>query len=226
MKLVGLGGGIGAGKSSVSTRLAAKGAVIVDADLVARQVVEPGTPGLAKIFERFGPGVRREDGALDRAALAGIVFSDAEALAALNAITHPAIVEEMARQIAAHNDTDRVVVMDAALLFEVLRQGMVGRMVVDVEPEVAVDRLVRFRGFNSEDARKRIAAQMSREERLAMADFVIDNSGDEAALDAEVDRAWAWIQTLPDSPEGTRASISTRTASPAWARARPWPGAA
>jgi dephospho-CoA kinase len=200
VKLVGLGGGIGTGKSTVSLLLAAKGAVIVDADLIARQVVEPGGPCLAKIVERFGPVVLQSDGTLHRQALAGKVFGHPEELAALNAITHPAIAEEMSRQIAEHAGTDRVVVMDAALLFGSARAGMVGRMLVDVDPEVAIARLVAFRGFTEADARARIASQMSREERLALADFVIDNSGDREALEAQVERAWEWIDSLPDSP--------------------------
>jgi dephospho-CoA kinase len=196
MKLVGLGGGIGSGKSTVSGMLAQRGAVIVDADLIARQVVEVGSDGLALIVERFGAGVVRADGTLDRAALAGIVFSDKEALAALNAITHPRIREEINAQIEAQTGTDRVVVLDAALLFDTPRDSMVGRMTVDVDPEVAVERLVAFRGFAADDARNRIRNQMSREDRRAAADFVIDNSGTTADLAGEVDRAWEWITSL------------------------------
>ena len=198
MKLVGLGGGIGAGKSAVSTRFAQLGAVIVDADLVAREVVEPGRPALATIVERFGVDVVAEGGTLNRAALAGIVFSDPDALQDLNAITHPAIAAAMAHQIADFRNTDRTVIVDAALRFESLRVGMVGQIVVDVSPEIAVDRLVRFRGFTEVDAWARVGNQMSREERCSTADFVIDNSGDEVALDAQVQRAWTWIGTLSD----------------------------
>jgi dephospho-CoA kinase len=199
MKLVGLGGGIGAGKSTVSTALAERGAVIVDADLIARQVVEPGTPTLAALVERFGPTVRREDGTLDRAALAAMAFVDAESIAALNAITHPAIGAEINRLIAAQRDIDRVVILDAALLFDRARPGLVGSIVVDVDPEVAIARLVEFRGFDEIDARRRVTAQMKREDRVALADQVIDNSGDRDDLAPQLDRIWEWIATLPHS---------------------------
>lgn len=201
MKLVGLTGGIGAGKSTVSLRLAELGAIIVDADLIARAVVAPGSAGLAAISERFGPEVLLSDGALNRPALAAIVFGDTEALGALNAITHPAIAVEVSAQTDAHRGTDRVVVYDAALLIGTGPAGMVGRALVDVDPEVAVGRLQQFRGFSEADARSRIAAQVDRSTRLSFADFVIDNSGDLASLHAEVDRMWAWIATLPPTPE-------------------------
>ncbi len=199
MKLIGLGGGIGAGKSTVSAALARRGAVIVDADLIARQVVEPGTPALAALVVRFGPAIVREDATLDRAALARLAFRDAESVAALNAITHPAIGAEINRQIAAHFGTDRVVILDAALLFDRSRDGVVGSIVVDVDPEVAVDRLVRFRNFDADDARRRVAAQMTREARVALADRVIDNSTTVEELDGQVDAVWEWIQTRPES---------------------------
>lgn len=201
MKLVGLGGGIGSGKSTVSLLLAEYGAAIVDADLIARQVVEPGTPSLAAIAERFGPSVIGPDSTLQRQALADVVFKDPEALKALNAITHPAIGREMVAQVEAHRGTDRVVIYDAALLFDSGKTGMVGRMVVDVAPGIAIDRLVTFRALSLDDAKSRIARQMSREERVRLADFVIDNSSDREALAREVRRAWAWIKTLPASSD-------------------------
>jgi dephospho-CoA kinase len=199
MKLVGLGGGIGSGKSTVSLLLAERGAIIVDADVIARQVVNPGGPCLSKLVERFGLEILQANGTLDRAALAGKVFGFPEELAALNAITHPAISAEMARQIDAQSGSDRVVIMDAALLFGASRAGMVGRMLVDVDPEVAVDRLITYRHFSEADARARISSQMSRDDRLALADFVIDNSGDLPALERQVATAWDWITQLPDS---------------------------
>ena len=201
MKLVGLGGGIGSGKSTVSVLLRGYGAAIVDADLIARQVVEPGTDGLRRIVERFGSGVVAADGSLLRQALADVVFKDPDALKALNAITHPAIASEMVAQVEAHGGTDDVVIYDAALLFDSGKTSMVARMVVDVDPEIAIDRLVRFRGLAADDARSRIARQMAREERVRMADFVIDNSADETALAHEVAKAWAWIATLPPTPK-------------------------
>ena len=199
MKLIGLGGGIGAGKSTVSAALAERGAVIVDADLIARLVVEPGTPTLAALVDRFGPQVLRPDATLDRAALAAVGFAGPEALAALNAITHPAIGAEINRQIVAQADTDRVVVLDAALLFDRSRPGLVGSIVVDVDPEVAISRLVQFRGFDERDARRRVEAQMLREERVALADQVVDNSGDRDALTPQLDRIWQWILSRPES---------------------------
>ena len=201
MKLVGLTGGIGAGKSTVSLQLASLDAVIVDADVIARAVVASGSPGLEAIRERFGAEVLLLDGSLNRQALAAIVFADAEALVALNAITHPAIAQEVASQTEAWRGTDRVVVYDAALLMGKGPNGMVGRVLVDVDPEVAVARLQTFRGFSEADARARIAAQVDRATRLSAADFVIDNSGDLAELQCEVARLWAWIGTLPPSPD-------------------------
>ena len=198
VKLVGLGGGIGSGKSSASALLRALGAVVIDADAIAREVVEPGTHALRLIAERFGSALIKSDGTLDRAALAGIVFSDKDALADLNAITHPAIEREMMRRVAL-NDTAGVVVYDAALPFRTDPYVMVGRIVVDIDYDIAVQRLVQFRNFSPDDARARIAAQISRHERLASADFVIDNSGSPDDLVLEVGRAWAWIATLPES---------------------------
>jgi dephospho-CoA kinase len=203
MILVGLTGGIGSGKSTVSELLALKGAVIVDADLIVHQIQAPGQPVLAAIAERFGPGVLTAEGALDRAGLAAIVFNDREALKALNGIVHPAVRAEMRRQVQEHRDTDRVVVMDVPLMVEGGRRryNVGGVIVVDVPVDVAVDRLVRFRAMDETDARARMSRQVSRDERLAAADRVIDNSGDRQSLAAQVDEVWAWIQTLPPAPD-------------------------
>jgi len=194
MVVIGLTGGIGSGKSTVATLLAARGAVIVDADLIARQVVEPGAPGHQPIVDRFGPGVVGPDGRLDRAALAGIVFGDAEARADLERITHPLIQGEMAVQTLAA-PADGVVILDVPLL-KSKREPMVGVIVVDAPENVAVTRLVRYRGFDADDARRRIEAQISRDERRAIADVVIDNGGDRRHLDREIDRVWSWIETV------------------------------
>ena len=193
--MIGLTGGIGSGKSTVASLLAGRGAVVVDADLIAREVVEPGGSAYAPIVERFGPGVLAADGRLDRAALASVVFSDPEALAALEAITHPAIQGEMARRVAAHDGSDDVVIMDIPLLKD-RRWPMAGVVVVDVPEQVAVRRLVEQRGFDEGDARRRIAAQISREQRRSLADVVVDNSGDPTALAGEIDRVWTWIEGL------------------------------
>ncbi|MDO9175910.1 MAG: dephospho-CoA kinase, partial [Actinomycetota bacterium] len=197
MILVGLTGGIGSGKSTVSAALAARGAVIVDADQVVRDVQQPGSPVLAKLAERFGDEVIAADGSLDRAALAGIAFADPDALKALNAIVHPAVGAEMNRQVMAELGTEKVVVMDIPLLTENPRKELQGKIVVDVPVEVQVQRLVQFRGFDEADARARIERQSTREQRLEGADFVIDNSGDLAALEPQIDRLWEWLQTLP-----------------------------
>jgi dephospho-CoA kinase len=198
MLLVGLTGGIGSGKSTVSALLAGRGAVVVDADAIVREVQGPGTPVFAAIVERFGEGVVGADGALDRAAVADIVFNDPEALAALNAIVHPAVGAEIARRLADLAATaDEVVVLDVPLLVESSRAYPVaGLLVVDVDPEVAVARLVEHRGMREADVRARMARQASRDERRARADRIIDNSGTPADLEHQVDEAWAWIRTL------------------------------
>lgn len=193
MILIGLTGGMGSGKSSVSARLAARGAVVIDADAVTRELQEPGRPVLARMVARFGAGILQDDGHLDRQAVADIVFTDAAALADLNAIVHPAVGAEIARRLEEQAGTDHVVVLDVPLLVESGRSDLAALVVVDVDPEVAVDRLVRFRGVREDDARARIARQATREQRLASADLVVDNSGTEADLDREVDRAWTWI---------------------------------
>lgn len=200
MILVGLTGGIGSGKSTVSAALAARGAVIVDADEVVRDVQQPGSPVLAKLAERFGAEVIAADGSLDRAALAGIAFADPDALKDLNGIVHPAVGAAMNRQVMDNVATGNVVVLDIPLLTENPRQGLQGKIVVDVPVETQVERLVKYRGFDEADARARIARQATRELRLETADFVIDNSGDPAALDEQIDRLWTWLQSLPQLP--------------------------
>jgi dephospho-CoA kinase len=202
MKTIGLTGGIGSGKSTVSAMLAAHGAVIVDADAITRDLQRPGQAVLASIVERFGDGIVTPDGELDRASLAEIVFSDADALKDLNAIVHPAVNAEILRRIADHAGTDSVVILDIPLLVESGRARAPHVLVVDVDPELAVERLVAHRGMAEADARARIARQASREERLAKADRVIDNSGDRAHLTDQVRAAWQWITTLPeDEPQ-------------------------
>lgn len=196
MLLIGLTGGIGSGKSTVSAMLAARGAVIIDADAIVHELQAPGQPVLAAMVERFGPEILDEQGCLRRAAVADIVFNDAAALADLGAIVHPAVHAEIERRLAASADTDDVVILDVPLLVESGRSDMVGLLVVDVDPDLAVARLVEHREFREEDARARIARQASRAERLAKADVVIDNGGSLADLEPQVDAAWAWIQSL------------------------------
>ena len=200
MILVGLTGGIGSGKSTVSAMLAERGAEIVDADVITREVQRPGSPVVEKIVERFGKSVVDGDGALIRPALAEIVFSDADALRDLNGIVHPAVAKEMNRHVEAARTTDTIVVLDIPLLTENPRKGLQGKIVVDVPPDVQVERLVRYRGFSEDDARARISKQASREERLKDADFVVDNSGDVADLDPQIERLWTWLTSLPQLP--------------------------
>ena len=199
MILVGLTGGIGSGKSTVSALLAERGAVILDADAVARELQRAGQPVLAAMIERFGDEMLTEDGELDRPRLAALVFADPAALADLNALVHPAVGVELVRRIEAARGTDAVLVLDSPLLAAHPRDGMAATIVVDVPIETAVERLVHQRGMTEADARARIARQISRDERLATADRVIDNSGDRAALEAQVDECWAWLHTLPQT---------------------------
>jgi dephospho-CoA kinase len=198
MLVIGLTGGIGSGKSTVSRLLAARGAVIVDADVIAREVVEPGGPAYDALVERFGADVLGEDGAVDRPALADIVFSDAAALADLNGIVHPAVGAVIAERLAEEAPTDHVVVLDVPLLVESGRSNAAAVIVVDCPEEEAVRRAV-ARGLPEDDVRRRMAAQASRDDRLAKADFVIDNAGPRDALDPQIDKAWTWIEQLQRS---------------------------
>ena len=197
---MGLTGGIGSGKSTVSSMLADKGAVVIDADAIVREVQEPGSPVIARLAETFGDSVVTEGGALDRQALAQIVFTDPDALKKLNAIVHPAVGAEMNRRIIEQRSTTNVVVLDIPLLTENPREGLQARIVVDVPEETQVQRLVQFRGFEESDARARMNRQATREQRLAGADFVVDNSGPPEDLPAQIDSLWEWLQTLPQLP--------------------------
>jgi dephospho-CoA kinase len=186
---IGLTGGIGSGKSTVSALLAARGAVIVDADLIAREVVQPGTPGLAAVVEAFGPDVLAADGALDRAALAAVVFADPEARSRLDGIVHP-LVRARARELTAAAPQDAVLVNDVPLLVETGQAASYDLvLVVEADAATRISRLVR-RGLTAEDARARIAAQATDEQRRAVADVVLDNSGTPEQLAEQVDRFW------------------------------------
>jgi dephospho-CoA kinase len=196
---VGLTGGIGSGKSEVLKRLKARGATVVDADLAARQVVEPGTDGYDAVVKEFGSEVVAPDGALDRARLGAIVFADPERRAALNAIVHPRVGALMAEWAGAA-PAGGIVVYDIPLLVEGgADRGYAAVIVVDADDEVRYARLLAHRGMSREDAAARMAAQASRQERLAAADYVITNNGSLEDLDRETDRVWSELLTLRDS---------------------------
>jgi dephospho-CoA kinase len=202
MRVIGLTGGIATGKSTVAAMLASRGAAVVDADRLAREVVEPGRPALAEIAEEFGPGVIAADGSLDRPALAAVVFSDAARRRRLEAITHPRISALMGERIAAAIAAGPpLVVVDIPLLFENGRGGMVeGVLVVYADVATQLRRLVERDGMSEADARGRIAAQMPVEDKRRLATWVIDNRGDVDATRAQVD-AW-WTEVVEGSEAG------------------------
>lgn len=199
MLAVGLTGGIGSGKSTVASMLAARGASIVDADEIAREVAAPGGPAFEPLVARFGAAVVSPAGDLDRAALAALAFSDPLALADLNAITHPVIGALMATRLVELSAAGGVL---AVAVIPLLRRahvdalGLRAVVVVDSPPDVALRRLVLRRGMDEGDARARIAAQPAREERLALADFVVENAGSRGQLVRRVDELWAWLGGL------------------------------
>ena len=195
MLAVGLTGGIGSGKSAVADLLVERGAVLIDADQVAREVVAPGGPAYQPLIDRFGPGIVAPDGTIDRQALAAVAFVDDESRLALNAITHPAIGIAMIEARDALADTDDIVILAIPLLTAVHRDTVRLHkvVVVDCPTDIALERLLSQRGFDRADAEARIRAQISREERTREADYVLDNSGDWAALGTEVAELWAWL---------------------------------
>ncbi|MFJ3707688.1 dephospho-CoA kinase [Streptomyces sp. NBC_01387] len=193
MLKVGLTGGIGAGKSEVSRLLVSYGAVLIDADRIAREVVEPGTPGLAAVVEAFGESVLTAEGSLDRPKLGSIVFADADRLATLNAIVHP-LVGARSAELEGLAGADSIVIHDVPLLTE---NGLAPLydlvIVVDASPGTQLDRLVRLRGMRESEARARMAAQAGREERREIADLLIDNDGPLEALEPQVRTVWAQL---------------------------------
>ncbi|HEU4867362.1 MAG TPA: dephospho-CoA kinase [Actinomycetota bacterium] len=205
MPVIGLAGGIASGKSTVGELLRRKGALVIDADAVAHEIVEPGRPALAEIRDRFGNEVITPDGWLDRAALGRVVFDDPQARSDLNDIMHPRIYEEIQRRIRGQR-RDRIMVFEAALLAETYEQALEwleidAVVVVDAPPEVQVQRLVDERDMTLDEAHARISSQTSRQERNAHANYVIRNVGTLADLEREVDRMWAQIQVVdPDRP--------------------------
>lgn len=198
MLRVGLTGGIGSGKSTVAGMLQEKGAVVIDADAISRELVEPGEPALHMLVEEFGEGIIRPDGSLDRGRLAQLAFADEDGTARLNAVMHPLIRAESRRRLeAAEAEGADIVVYDMPLLVETDQQELVDIVVVvDVPVEVQVSRATGQRGLEESDVRRRIAAQATREQRLAVADAVIDNSGDRWETQRQVDALWARLHTL------------------------------
>ncbi|KMS91592.1 MULTISPECIES: dephospho-CoA kinase [Streptomyces] len=213
MLTVGLTGGIGAGKSEVSRLLVQHGAVLIDADRIAREVVAPGTPGLAAVVDVFGADVLAADGSLDRPRLGSIVFADPEKLALLNSIVHP-LVGARSRELESAAAANAVVVHDVPLLTE---NGLAPLydvvIVVDASPETQLDRLVRLRGMTEEDARARMAAQATREQRLEIADIVIDNDVPLDALKKRVAEVWDDLarraRQAGAAPKGTHGAEGT-----------------
>ncbi|MEI7859628.1 MAG: dephospho-CoA kinase [Acidimicrobiales bacterium] len=199
MLTIGLTGNIGAGKSTVAQLLVAHGAALVDADRVAREVVEPGAVAYQPLIDRFGTGILDAEGRIDRPALAAVAFGNPDELTALNDIIHPAIGIAMIQGKDAYQGTDRIVVMDIPLL-KVFHRDMLSLdavIVVDIPPELALERITTLRGMSEEDARARQAAQPTRAERLEGAEYVVDNSDDADHLAREVDRVWAELARLP-----------------------------
>lgn len=208
MLRVGLTGGIGSGKSEVSRRLAAYGAVVIDADKLAREVVEPGTPGLAAVVAEFGEEMLRPDGTLNRERLGSVVFADEDRRKALNGIVHP-LVGERTKELMDAAEQGSIVVYDVPLLTEGGLASMYDVVVVvDVPPETQLDRLVRQRGMTAEDARARISAQATREERRAIASVIIDNSGSLDDLDAQVAELWTELVQQVEGMAGAEGDLS------------------
>ena len=215
MLRVGLTGGIGSGKSEVSKRLAAYGAALIDADVAARAVVEPGTPGLGEITAVFGPQVLLPDGRLNRERLGQIVFADDGALAKLNAIVHPLVHErtqQLEQQATATLGPGGIIVHDVPLLAENgLQNGFDTVIVVDAPDDQRLQRLIETRGMTAEHARERMAAQAGRDQRLAIADIVVDNSGTLADLDQQVAEVWSVLHDLAGRGDGSGMSDLPRT---------------
>lgn len=196
MILIGLTGGIGCGKSEVSRLLEKHGAVVVDADLIVRELQQPGAEIFLRMVEMFGEKVVATDGSLNRAAVANEVFKDAALLKKLNSLIHPVVRRVMNERVESQRSTNNVVILDIPLLVENPREGIDGVLVVDLDPQIAIARIVSQRNMTIEDAKARVSAQSTREQRLAIADHVVDNSGDRDALAIQVEAAWSWITSL------------------------------
>ncbi len=196
MILIGLTGGIGSGKSEVARLLSALGAEVIDADQIVRELQQPGAEVYHAMIEMLGQEIVSPDKSLDRGKIAGQVFADESLLKKLNELIHPIVRRVMNERVESFRNTDKVVVLDIPLLVENPRPGLDGVLVVDLDTQIAIQRLVEQRQMKLEDAQARVAKQATREQRRAIAGHVIDNSGDRQALKTSVDRAWTWIRSL------------------------------
>lgn len=205
MIVIGLTGGIGSGKSTVSDSFVNRGAILIDADQIVRELQQPGAFVHSEMVKHFGDGILNADETLNRQAVAELVFNDKDYLRQLNEIVHPPVNREIRRRIREQADTDNLLVLDIPLLVEGMLAGgppryiVSGILVVDTPPELAVQRLVEHRGFVEADARARIQAQVSREKRLELADFVVDNSVALTDLESQVDLAFNWAKALAET---------------------------
>tara|TARA_B100000686_G_C16733569_1_gene942242 strand:+ start:18 stop:656 length:639 start_codon:yes stop_codon:yes gene_type:complete len=193
---VGLTGGIGSGKSTVAKMFVDRGCILIDADAIVRQIQEPGKPVFDAIKEQWGEGVVSEDGSLDRAAIAKIVFNSKDDLATLNGIVHPVVVKKIEKLRRRFFETDKIVVLDIPLLLESQNYSLDTIVVVDIEPALAISRLVKYRNFTEADARQRMQNQITSEERCAVASWIIRNNSSVDDLEAEVERCWKWLKRI------------------------------
>ena len=193
---IGLTGGIGSGKSTAATGFVKHGAALIDADQIVRDLQQPGEKVFEEMLSKWGSDILASDGQLDRQLIANIVFSNPEELTVLNEIVHPAVREEMTNRRQVHLDTDNTVILEIPLLVESGYRNFDAIVVVDVDTEIAVKRLVDYRSFEEEDARKRIDKQVSRESRTEIADYVIENNTSLEAFEEEINKCWKWIESI------------------------------
>jgi dephospho-CoA kinase len=197
---IGLTGGIGSGKSTAAASFVKHGAALIDADQIVRDLQQPGEKVFEEMLSKWGSDILTSDGQLDRQLVANIVFSNPEELTVLNEIVHPAVREEMTIRRGVHLDTDNTVILEIPLLVESGYRNFDAIVVVDVDTEIAVERLVEHRSFEEEDARKRIEKQVSRDSRTEIADYVIKNNSSIEAFEEEINKCWEWIESI-ERPE-------------------------
>ena len=197
---IGLTGGIGSGKSTAAAGFVKQGAALIDADQIVRDLQQPGEKVFEEMLSKWGSDILSSDGQLDRQLVANIVFSNPEELTTLNEIVHPAVREEMTNRRQAHLDTDNTVILEIPLLVESGYRNFDAIVVVDIDTEIAVERLVEYRSFEEEDARKRIEKQVSRKSRTEIADYVIENNASIEAFEREINECWKWIESI-ERPE-------------------------